>query len=301
MKKLIGLILISLFLFSSSVFAEKWESAGTWGVASVEIDTDSILPVTPVHSSIPVRFTYQYTMKISSKNYSVTTTQVIDLRRNYRLIQEVKQSGTVPDSVKEVLMIDQKGKWVDNTRGLTFPYIYGYIYQNQDKIEDREAYQLSEKEKGTFTHISFTSPGIDWKTSFEKGRLSGWIHMGSVQITEAQEGKVPALRFVGSTSYAEDVEPVEYLFFTEIDPNSPATQKLYYQWESTGKRKSNWELFVNKPNSQSKPFDNKTDMAYLASTAYIYLITYADANRKTIYFNPSEAPAPAEKWLKMAK
>ena len=86
MKKLIGLILISLFLFSSSVFAEKWESAGTWGVASVEIDTDSILPVTPVHSSIPVRFTYQYTMKISSKNYSVTTTQVIDLRRNYRFI-----------------------------------------------------------------------------------------------------------------------------------------------------------------------------------------------------------------------
>lgn len=302
MKKPILLTVILVLITFTGASAENWKEVGLWGPAKVEVDTDSIRLVTPPNSSMALRYCYQFKIKLSGKNYELIQTQVVDLRRNYTLLQSQEKNGGIPEDFLKTFRGTELNKWTPNSYGLTFPTIYGYIYSNQDMIHDRTPYTLQESEKQVFSNTTYTSPGMQWKPSFERERLNGWILTTSVQLEEVVPGVIPAIRFMGSTSYDEAVSKVDYLFLLEANIEPPNQHKLYYQWESSGagRRSTKWELFVNRSTPQPKALDNKSDLAYLTATAYVYMLTNPEVATKTPFFIPGEAGGPADKWLKLA-
>ena len=288
MKKwLLVLCLLGLLSFSATVGAESWENAGNSHKAILWLDIDSIRPVTLPDGTTGVPFLYQATYRSGKQlnNTTTTTTYLVDI-----------QSGRIyPQG-------DKKANWQGQQNFLNFNdlTLSAFVYSHQATLNDRIPYSLTKKEADFGNRKpNFSVDKSGWKQSYDmKDVGSGWIQTKSAQLSTPDSKSYSLVRVLGKMEKKVKGNKTEILVLIEVNPNNPQQYRLLQAWAYMDKNL--WLPINNDPKALS-PLNISSEIAYLSTSAYEYLLTHPEEVQKHGYFTPGTNEKSPEEWLEMIK
>lgn len=262
MKKYTAFIVLALaFCLSlAPVSAVKWQYAGSSYQNSLWIDLDSIQPVFSDEKGEVVPNLYKFSYRFGKELGKLATADlVIDLESNKELV---------------LLPNEKDPKWATHATPFSLLSPIAYLGAHQEEFKNNEPYHLPKKTDKLGKRKADDVPNKKgWQTTYDFKKVGkAALQVDSVQLSAAEENKVPMIRFLGEV----ETSTMHLRLLVEADASPNPEYRIVQAWTMD---KKSWFPLPGDVTASSSLALHK-DIAYLAADAYQYA-----------YLNPDKVAA----------